>query len=462
MNIVSTAHNVIQPTQTRVWQSVASVPTLFFSTLFEPLNPLTSTNRTLLANTVKKIKQDGILGIMRRIGRAIQDHPADAFFTAGSLALGYTGIEKLSEWIPVAFATVGAVRNGQTLIQLGKSINAQTALERAIKGVFYAVVIAGVCSVPAAQAIGIKYSSVVEAKNKYGGGRCSGPIDELIRPSASCLQTGNEFEQCRSLVPKNVDSDLYVFTRHPSSNGADPVSIVSYGDGVCFLSALSATENATRICFPNLNDLTNRTVDVLNITLAQAHKGLDVGYSSRHIAIRSDGIGCGNFHDAVAKTPSGDKTVCALSSLKPDETSQLCFDRNNPTAVTLAKVMGIDLGVREGGKPVTIIIEDPKSIGLNVSPVPQTHSQRDGEQPICTLTAFKAGGAVSMACYDPNNPSEIVSTRLNGVHLEFPEDGKPVSIQLNPRQLGLDLTHTTNPQRASRCDCSEDDDGELW
>jgi hypothetical protein len=64
-----------------------------------------------------------------------------------------------------------------------------------------------------------------------------------------------------------------------------------------------------------------------------------------------------------------------------------------------------------------------------------------GEKPACLLTALRPGGDVTQMCFDPNNPETLTVKPVEGISLNFEDNGgKPVSIVIkDPSKLGLNV-----------------------
>jgi len=137
----------------------------------------------------------------------------------------------------------------------------------------------------------------------------------------------------------------------------------------CFYSALSGQTDVTRTCFTDLGNPNTRTVErVEEMFLSEAHEGLEPGQSVQHIGMFKDAKACGFFHEVKSNFNLGDNPVCLLTSLKPRDTvSQVCFDPSHPESVVLKPMQGISLS-HPGDEPVSIVIEKPEELGLNLEP----------------------------------------------------------------------------------------------
>ncbi len=331
---------------------------LFVTSFFEPF----MISRATCQKIFQQIKQEGVSGILKNIAQIIKNHPTDTFIMLSSFALGCESLESRSLLIHTAVATVSTVRQSQTLVKFTQTLRCETILEKGLKLALYGSAIYGVCSVSAAAAL--EWNSVADAKMHYNGkGPCENQLRHDIGASAKCLSNGKGFDECRALIPEGASKDLYVFTHHPS--GA--VSIVQFGQKVCFLTALTPNSAATKTCFFDITNPGTRTVEALpDMQLSHAHRGLPTGHSVRHIALHKDQHGCGVFHEDTANEAIGDQPTCILTALTPGgDVTQTCYDPKNPTAMTLKKIEGIDLNFQDDGKPVSIVIKNPQLLGLN-------------------------------------------------------------------------------------------------
>jgi hypothetical protein len=236
------------------------------------------------------------------------------------------------------------------------------------------------------------WTSYSDAKAHYSGGGCSSLRVKQISPSVKCLEDGKGLSACHELIPQGVEFDLYEFARHPSQDSKlDPVSITKFGaKKICFYTALVHDGKVTETCFSDLKRPDDRTVKIADMSLVKAHEGLEAGKSISHVAI--DPLmrdACGSFRTTQTRNDLGEVPTCLLTALTPEgEVSQLCFDPENPSFLTLKEAKGISLSFEKNGKPVSLIVKDPKALGLKVSAdvrdivVPKTKELQDTEEEI--------------------------------------------------------------------------------
>lgn len=183
----------------------------------------------------------------------------------------------------------------------------------------------------------------------------------------NCLKEGKAFGDCAKLVRGAFEKDLYVFTHHPT----DTVSIVQLGENqkVCFLTALSQDSEVTKTCFTDIHLPETRTTELLaGMKLSRAHEGLSKGHSVRHVGLHSHSRGCGSFDEKLAEMNLGDKPSCLLTAFKPDgPVTQTCYNPENPSVVTVKEINGLSLSFTSNGEPVSIVVNDPKLLGLDPS-----------------------------------------------------------------------------------------------
>lgn len=110
------------------------------------------------------------------------------------------------------------------------------------------------------------------------------------------------------------------------------------------------------------------------MNLRNAHEGLEPATSFRHMGLHLNDLrfgskSCGTFHERPADYKLGEETACVLTAMTSQgEVSQMCFDPQQPESMTLKKTDSIALEFKADGKPVSIIVKDPKKLGLNVDP----------------------------------------------------------------------------------------------
>lgn len=372
MTIAVNSNLIVETQKPYSW---TSFPAHFTTTLVEPLLYFPADCVRASKITAQQLKQDGVLGIMRRIGHAIRQHPLDAFVLAGSLALGYTNIAEISPLIPAAIATGGAVRSGQVFLKMVGSVQAHTVSAKSVKFTLYAATLV-LCASPA---LGLEWNSVADAKRHYATVGCAELSDKILHPAHQCLFEGKGMLECAKLITDPVANDVQVFTLH-SSNA---VSIVNLDQGkVCFLTALTRQSPVIKTCFPNIAEPGIRTVEEVNdMTLAQAHQGLETGQSVRHIAVHAFKESCATFHEQTAELGIGENPICVLTALRPGgEVTQTCFNPQNPVAISLKEAKGIELDFNKDGQPTSIIVRNPKMIGLNPYPKEPQHQVESQEE----------------------------------------------------------------------------------
>ncbi len=361
--------------------SSAELVTSFITTLFEPF--IDEGAQSFYRDQIQQIKQDGTGYLWDKIKRsyqAIKSHPLDAASLATGVIFGhYPDLAEFAPIIPTIIGTLNNTRTSFSWLSFAKSIDGTTITNKGIKLVVAGGAVYLAASIPVASAL--EWNNLAAAKAHYNGGACpKKPWDTVMTPASSCLKEGKGLEVCRILIPADVKQDLYVFTRHPSSNaGIDPVSIVRLDDGkTCIQTALTQDSAVTEICFPNLQDPSTRTVKIIeNLKLSKAHEGLKPGESVQHIGLHLKGTGfggeersCGTFHDASADYNLGEQPICLLTAQNPGEdVTQVCFNPKHPEAITVKKAEeGISLEFTADGKPVSLLIKNPKKMGIDINP----------------------------------------------------------------------------------------------
>ena len=371
---VSLASQVAYPSSSQgIFQKISKATALFIKTFYTYEDPEAPGQEismiTEVFENVRQLSQDGTLGIMRRVGKALRHHPVEAFSLAGSLALGMTNIGESLPLIPVVLATAGAVRNSKALTQLAKTFESPSFIDKSIKFALWGLAgytITYAFSFPAAAAL--EWNSAADARDHYSGrGPCLNQFAQAMSDTHNCLKEGKAFGDCAKLVRGAFEKDLYVFTHHPT----DTVSIVQLGENqkVCFLTALSQDSEVTKTCFTDIHLPETRTTELLaGMKLSRAHEGLSKGHSVRHVGLHSHSRGCGSFDEKLAEMNLGDKPSCLLTAFKPDgPVTQTCYNPENPSVVTVKEINGLSLSFTSNGEPVSIVVNDPKLLGLDPS-----------------------------------------------------------------------------------------------
>lgn len=370
----STAHNVQIPHSAMSWTDMAKLPVDFVTTLTEPFTGEAAQRFYMRQWT--QIRENGLTScvwqVARNVGHAVKEHPLDAVCLTGGIFLGCASTENsLTPLAALVTTTAVSVKNGKSVKSIADSIDGSTLARKTIKVVIISGAIIYVFSnIPTAAAL--EWNSVADAKAHYSGEQCADdPWKDLMTPASQCVREGGSLQRCRDFITDQTETDLYVFTRHPTSEpGMDPVSITKlHVDQTCFLSALGKTSDVTKVCFPNLSDPSIRTTERLDgMILQDAHQGVGPGQSVQHIGMRriQDGRQCGFFHNTQANNDVGGQPTCLLTSLKKSgDVSQICFDPKSPESLTLKKAAGISLD-NQGDTPVSIVIQNPKALQLDV------------------------------------------------------------------------------------------------
>lgn len=373
----------IQPSTPPSWGFLA---TLFFTDLLAP--PV-----EMCQKAFHQVRQDGTFGTLRRMGRALQKHPLDAFVLAGSLALGFCpSIAEKSVLIPTTLGTAAAVRNSRMFTEIAKTVNGQTLIEQGVKLSCYAIVIYMVSSVPVTAA----YDTLSETRAAYSGGPCDDSLDSVVDKVLGCLIEGNSIEECHRLAPQELKLDHQVFTRHSPGEIVSSVEIHN-GGKVCFLTA-DKQSAVTKTCFPTITDPSKRTIEKLpEMTLARAQEGLEIGDSVLHVAVHREedmtttllqklgtflrlmgdkkardwlpkSSDCGGFRKTSETTQLSEKAICLLTALHPQgPVTQTCFDPANPSHIIAKTTEGIEMDFQPDGNPVLVVVRNPTLFGLNPS-----------------------------------------------------------------------------------------------
>jgi len=366
------------------------VPVLFVATLASPAKTTKGAKefykkkgQEVIEATQSQITQVRTDGLVRytttkgkRLVRGMINNPLDTVSSLGGIALVWTGA---GETLPLLRPCVIAASNlkfGKGLTTLASSMSMRTRSGKLAKLALYSTAIFCIASVPVGEAL--EFSSYAQARSHYNGGACeSDPWATVMTPTSSCLRTGKSLEECRALIPtgRTVDDDLYIFTRHPTTdNGLDPVSVVKlYGGKTCFYTALTSGSPVTETCFPSMSDLGKRIVRAVpELTLSKAHEGLKSGQSMRHIGLhlRDNRGSSGTFHEMTTGYDLGTEPICLLTALRSGgPVTQMCFNPNQRESLTLRRNDGTDLTFDDSdGRPFSLVIRDPKKQGLNVQP----------------------------------------------------------------------------------------------
>jgi len=381
------------------------LPVLFVATLVTPTNNLEDAQQFCKAQRKKtfetfqeqlaQVKKKGVLGYTGEkvsiLLEGIKDHPLDAVVYSGAVLLGWTDVEKSLPVLPLVITTVSNFKLSKDLKVFASSITGETLPTKVMKMLVGGTAIYMVASVPVGAAL--EWNNYAAAKAHYSGGPCpQDPWDTIMTPASACLEEGGSLNECRILIPagKTVGNDLYIFTRHPTtSEGLDPVSVVKlHEEGkTCFHTALTSKSPVTETCFEQLNNPSTRTVRALSdMTLAQAHEGLNAGQSMRHIGLHlNDKSGCGTFNEASAQYGLGEEPICLLTALKSGgDVTQMCFNPNQPESLILKKNNDVSLTFDSNDpRPVSIVIKRPKEIGLDVGPDIPSPASISTPPPLC-------------------------------------------------------------------------------
>lgn len=305
-------------------ERLGKLPILFFTTLFEPFTNQDA--RDFYKSQGQQIKEEGLLNYgakqIKRTGQAVKDNPLEAILLGGGVALGWTDVGETTLIVPLAVGTVSGLKNGQSIVTLAKSIRTDGLGDKWLKLALYGSAVYMVASVPVSQAL--EFNSLTDAKAYYNGGPCpQNPWQSHMNPVVKCLEEGGTLQTCRPQIPSEVDSDLYIFTMHPSQDSnLAPVSITKlHDDQTCFYTALSGDTPVTKTCFFKLDDPTTRTVESVDMVLMKAHEGLEPGLSVQHFGLELQGDHyeskhCGYFHEIPTPYELGSKPICLLTALR--------------------------------------------------------------------------------------------------------------------------------------------------
>ena len=391
------------------------------------------------------IKQEGMTANMRRIFRAIKEHPLDAITLFGSSV----GTDR-HYLVSVACATTQAFRNSQLLINLANSIKSDKTWEQGVKFALCGAAVYAISAIPAAAAATHQWDSYADAKKHYPHPVCLSLNTEDALAPLRCLGEGNDFSKCAQLVPttEGFSHDLYVFTRALSSNAISIVQPNSDGTQACFYTTLDTGSSTTKTCFPNLNDLSKHTVEILdNMPFTRIQEGLEAGHSIRHIAIHhkapdAQPLGCATFYTSPLPSKLDKDEVCLLTVLPGDnQVSQTCFNLAEPTAVQFNLRSDIMLHIPEG-QPGSMIIRNLQSF----STPPEL-----GKDAVCMLTPLEEG--ISQACFDPNNPAAVQFKVRSDISL-YPQEGQPGSIMIkNPTSSSSISPQSSSTSTTCSCEC---------
>lgn len=316
-----------------------------------------------------KVREQGVGGYL---WSSVRERPVE---TLGKLAL-VSGVSSPllgeSAQLPLWAVKTASAFAGQLefVWKSAASIDGSSALQKGLKLSGYSVFVYMVASFPAAAAA--DWNSLADVHKHYSGGACPPqPYGELMSPVDQCVVDTGGLQDCSGLIPAGAKCDVTLFTRHASKNPAfDPVSTTRMSqDRVCFFTALDET-GVTKICFASLKNPDQRTVEaVAAMSLGIAHEGLNPGQTVRVLEMRSETgtSGCARFRTA-APDPRHVPDVCVLTALQKGGTvSQICFNTNDPSALTLKPRPGVQLEQDVNG-PHSVVIKNPTALGLDVSP----------------------------------------------------------------------------------------------
>ena len=358
------------------WKDILQIPYLFVTSLFEPFTNQDA--QDFYKSQLTQVQEEGITEYTsdkaKKASLAIKNHPLDAISLMGGLALGYTDMGEYTPAIEAVVITANRLKNGKSLINLAQSVDGQALVNKGLKLALIGGVVYIISSVPTAAAY--DWNNLKDAEDHYSGGACpKNPWERLMTPATNCISEGGNLNTCRALIPEGPETDLYVFTRHPSSDESlNPVSITKlHDDMTCFYTALRPDSPVTRTCFPDPSDPSVRSVErALDMNLMRAHMGLKPGMSKEHIGMRFQGRECGYFHEGTAKSDVGEDATCLYTALKPgEEVTQLCYDPKNPESLVLMKAEDVELKAdesmvfKEDGNPISFVI---KRKALNLLP----------------------------------------------------------------------------------------------
>jgi len=341
---------------------------------------------------IKQIRTDGPLTYTAEKGkslvRGVIKNPLDTVTFVGGGLLVWTGAGEAIPFLVPCVKGASNLKLGKNLVDLFSPMTVRISSRKLAKLTLYSTVIFCMIAIPGGEAL--EWSSYKDARDHYATDKfcVEDPWPTVITPAYRCLHNGKSLEECRALIPsgQTVGDDLYIFTQHPTSDARfNPVSIVKLQDGTtCFYTSLTVDSPVTKTCFPNMRDLTTRTVEAVpELTLSQAHEGLKPGQSMRHIGLHlKDGRSCGGFHEMTTNYDDlGEKPICLLTSLKSGgEVTQMCFNPERPESLTLKSSDASLTFDDSDGKPFSLVIRDPKKQGLNVLPDVKPESPQTKEQ----------------------------------------------------------------------------------
>ena len=350
---------------------------LFFTTLFDPFigdDAQTFVNNQITALTEDSV-EDYVYDKTAKVLTTIKNNPYASLQTTLTLT-------PVGQYIPLLNFGVNAVANikqTKMFYDLASTLNSNNLLNKTLRMALYTGGIYALTQIPMAAAH--EFNTYTQAKNHYTPGECSRESRQWIMPIKTCIEKGGSFAECKTQNPYtgNGNTQVDIFTRHLSNTeDFDPVSKVLFGDNyeggkTCFFTSLNTESKVTKLCFKNLNNPSDRSIEVVNINLSNAHEGLNSGETGIHVAAISSYNECGYFppHEKNPTTLEGNP-ICVLTAIKPGgEVTQICFDPTNPGAVTLKVNEDFGLNFEDNGdnKPVSLIIKNPKKVGLNIEPV---------------------------------------------------------------------------------------------
>lgn len=359
------------------WKDVVRMPVLFVTTLLEPL--FDKQGYELIGRQIVDVKNEvQKKGVRAYVWQMIKERPLEVASRVGIVCTVGSGIagSEAGGALMVASTVLRTIDIFGTSALLMKktasSIKGDTWAAKGMKVSLYGGIVYLAASLPAAAAA--EWDSLAQARAHYSH-PCQPSLGNLMKPAGDCFEKGGaSMEQCRALVPADMSHDLSVFARHATQNGAlDPVSITKFQkDRVCFFTALDQQTGVTKLCFPDMNNLDVRTVEkVSSMPLSKAHEGLQPGDTVVLLEVTQGGANprtCASF--TPWKLEEGVKpTTCVLTALEKDgPVSQICLSPAKPEVLTLRALPGVQLDQPGQSGPVSILVRDPKTMGLNVAP----------------------------------------------------------------------------------------------
>ena len=361
------------------FKEAAKLPWLFVSSLLEPFTCRDA--QAFYARQITCIKQDGLHGYLWNIGKKAcgwaKERPVDALVLTGSALLNHVDLKQGGAVVYALVKTVTVYKDVKSAYLIAPSILSLLPKRLLTPIVCSSVTVCFLAALPTVS--GHDWGSLADARSYYRGSPCAeNPWKALMTPVTKCLESGGSLDECRVHLPQTTVNDLYVFTRHPSSDKTlDPVSIVKVNEkgDFCFYLALSKTSQFTKTCFTSLSDPNSRTIErVTSMSIEKLHEGLKPGQSVVHVGMQllssqARGNSCGSFDTREQAYELGDTPVCLLTSVKSGgEVSQLCWNPSKPESMILKKLDGGISLEQDGDKPVSLFIKNPKKLGLETGP----------------------------------------------------------------------------------------------